>query len=179
MNRRTRVLLAAALAAAGLFLADRGFSALWWDPWRKLSEEIRRADEEIARANAILERRASVLEGWRKIRDLLDKPRTPDVQTYFYSHLGSICDRIGVGVDVQGTGASGRQEGDFKEHVYDMKFRLTWAQFVDLLRELHNSKEFLKPLRISVQSHYEREDRLDVELKVSTIEYAPAPAKRG
>ena len=50
---------------------------------------------------------------------------------------------------------------------------------MDLLAELQNSKEFLKPLRINISSQYEREDRLDLDLKLSTIEYSPAPLKAG
>jgi len=34
-------------------------------------------------------------------------------------------------------------------------------------------------LRMNVGSQYEKEDRLDLELKVSTIEYSPAPVKAG
>ena len=51
--------------------------------------------------------------------------------------------------------------------------------FVDLLAELHNSREFIKALHLSVVSKYEREERLDVTLRVATIEYAPQPAKTG
>jgi hypothetical protein len=32
---------------------------------------------------------------------------------------------------------------------------------------------------MNVGSQYEKEDRLDVELKLSTIEYSPAPVKAG
>jgi hypothetical protein len=45
--------------------------------------------------------------------------------------------------------------------------------------ELHNSKEFLKPLKMNVQSQYEKEDVLVVDLRLSTIEYAPVPVKAG
>jgi hypothetical protein len=69
------------------------------------------------------------------------------------------------------------QQGDFKEYIFDTKFKLTWAQYVDLLVELHKSTEFLKPIRMTVASQYEKEDRLDVDLEVSTIEYSPAPVK--
>ncbi|HVR87776.1 MAG TPA: hypothetical protein VMU54_25840, partial [Planctomycetota bacterium] len=72
-----------------------------------------------------------------------------------------------------------QQQGDFKEYIFDTKFKLTWAQFVDLLVELNNSKEFMKVLRMNIASQYEKEDRLDLELKLSTIEHSPAPAKAG
>jgi hypothetical protein len=79
----------------------------------------------------------------------------PDVHTNFMTHLTEIFDKAGVVFDVSGT-PQAVQQGDFKEYIFDTKFKLTWAQFVDLLVELHNSKEFLKPLRMNVVSAYEK-----------------------
>jgi hypothetical protein len=181
MDRRTRVLIVVVIAAAGAFVLDKVFTSLWWDPWKKLSAEIRKTDQDLAAANVILSRRDAIQKEWKTVQGHLAKPRAPDVPNHFFSHLGAMCSRVGVTTDIQGIqgGAGQQQQGDFREYVYDVKFRLTWAQFVDLLLELHNSREFLKPIRIHISSQYEREDRLDLDLKVSTIEYAPAPAKAG
>jgi hypothetical protein len=94
------------------------------------------------------------------------------------AHLNEIFDKAGVVSDISGT-PQPVQQGDFKEYIFDTKFKLTWAQFIDVLVELHNSREFLKPLRMNIGSQYEKEDRLDVELKMSTIEYSPATSKAG
>ncbi len=179
MDRRRKVLIWVVGAVAAAFVADKAYAALWAAPWKRVNDEIARVDDEVEKAEIILKRRGTALEGWKKITALLDKPRTPDVKTFFISHFGQICDRVGLNLDITPTGGAGQQDGDFKEYVFEMKFKLTWAQFVDLLVELHNSREFLKPIRIGITSQYEKEDRLDLELKVSTIEHAPVPAKTG
>lgn len=178
MNRRTKLLALLVIAAVAAFVLDKLFVSLWWDPWKKLSEETHKTEQEVARANRIFSRQHAAEEGWKKIRTLLDKPRTPEVQTHFVSHLNDICSRVGVSLSATSNPVP-QPQGDFKEYVYETKFKLTWAQFVDLLLELHNSKEFLKPIRINISSQYEKEDRLDLDLKVSTIEYAPVPVRAG
>jgi hypothetical protein len=177
-DRRTRVLVGLTLAVAGLFVLDKAGSAFWWTPWVELSQKISRTEIEIGRAKGTLAREQAIRANWSKILELLDKPRAPDVPTHFVTHLGEICDKVGVTFDMQNT-PQPRQQGDFKEYVYETRFKLSWGQFIDLLGNLHDSREFLKPLRVSVASQYEKEDRLDLDLKVSTIEYAPAPSKAG
>ncbi len=175
MNRRTKVLAAAVLAVAGLFLADKILISPYLEGWRKVAAEEEKVDQEILKARTILERRQAVQQGWDKVRRLLEKPRVPDVQNHFMAHLGEISGRIGANHDVKGI--RDQQQGDFKEYVYETAFKLKWEQLTGLLVELHNSREFLKPLRLAVSSQYEKEDRLDVDLKVSTIEYAPGRTK--
>jgi hypothetical protein len=177
MPHRTRVLFVVVLGALGAFLLDRLFFSPWLERWDRLSEDIRKVDEGLGRAGERLAQRKSAEAGWGKVRTLLDRPRTPDVKTHFMSHLGAVCDTVGVRPDIQGTRTE--QQSDFREYVYETKFQLTWEQLVRLLRELNNSKEFLKPMRIAVTSQYEREDKLVLDLKVSTIEYAPAAPRPG
>jgi hypothetical protein len=165
------------LVGAG-FVLDRLFLAPWLGRWEKLSEEIRRTEEAIQKARATLAREKAVRRDWEEVRALLAAERKPDVQNHFFAHLGEIAKRVGRNVDIQGTGRV-QQQGDFKEYVYETRFKLTWEELVRLLVELHNSNEFLKPLRLSVASQYEREDRLDLDLRVSTLEYAPVPPKAG
>ena len=178
MDKRTRVLAIFALSAAGLFVADRAVGALVLDPLKKIDDDLVKTENEIKKANAVLNNQEAVTRNWNKIRDRLDQPRIPDVHTHFMTYLGDVFERIGVVFDVAGT-PQAVQQGDFKEYIFDTKFKLTWAQFVDLLVELHNSREFIKLIRLNIGSQYEKEDRLDVELKLSTIEYSPTAAKAG
>jgi hypothetical protein len=178
MDKRTRYLAIITLVAAGAFVLDKAVSALVIDPLRKINDDLAKTEGEIRKANSVLNSQEMVSKNWNKIRDRLDQPRTPDVHTHFMTHLGDVFEKVGVVFDVSGT-PQAQQQGDFKEYIFDTKFKLTWAQFVDLLVELHNSREFLKPLRMNIGSQYEKEDRLDVELKLSTIEYSPAPVKAG
>ncbi|HLY09050.1 MAG TPA: hypothetical protein VKW04_07105 [Planctomycetota bacterium] len=177
-SKRTKVLAIVALAIVGLFLADKIVSALVIDPWTKISQDLAKTENEIRRANATLNSEDAVHRDWIKVRNRLDEPHVPDVHTSFLTHLGDLFEKVGVAFDVS-ENPQPQQQGDFKEYIFETKFKLTWAQFVDLLVELNNSKEFMKVLRISVLSQYEKEDRLDLDLKVSTIEYSPAPVKAG
>ena len=177
MNDRTRILAVVAGAALLWFVGEAAWGAVWSTPKAKLDADLAQADQELARAKGVLGREAQVQEEWRKIRGLLAK-RPPNVGTHFVGHLDGVFDRVGITADIASP-SSPVQQGDFREYVFETRFKLPWGSFVDLLVELHNSREFLKPLRVNVSSQYEREDRLDVDLKVSTIEYAPQPAKPG
>lgn len=177
MDRRRKILIAVVALVAGGLVVDKLLFSPWLLKWGALSEQTVQAEAEVGKFKATLAREKRVLEGWEKVRLLLSKERTPDVQTHFVSHLNDLCKRAGVKLDTQSSRTL--RQGDFREYVYETKFKLTMAELVDLLVELHNSKEFLKPMRISVVSQYEREDRLDLDLKVSTIEHDPQPVKPG
>ncbi len=178
MDKRTRVLVILTAIVAGAFVLDKAVMALVVTPLQKINEDLTATEGQIRKANTALNSQETVTRNWNKIRDRLDQPHLPDVHTNFMTHLTEIFDKVGVVFDVSGT-PQAVQQGDFKEYIFDTKFKLTWAQFVDLLVELHNSKEFLKPLKLTVSSQYEKEDRLDVDLRLSTIEYAPVPVKAG
>jgi hypothetical protein len=178
MDKRRKVLLIGTIVAACAFLLDRAVNGLVIDPLQKIGQEMTKTDAEIRKANTVLNTEESVKRSWNKIRDRLDEPRPPDIHTNFMAHLGDHFEKIGVAYDVNEI-PQPQQQGDFKEYIFDTKFKLTWPQFVELLVELHNSKEFLKVVRMNVGSQYEKEDRLDLELRVSTIEYSPAPVKAG
>jgi hypothetical protein len=170
MDRRTQILVGVVVAAGLAFAADRFFISAWWGSWQKLTKDIRETDVEIGKAKATLAREDRVSKDWKKLREQLGT-RPEDVRTHFMSHLGSLCDKAGVSLDVTGS-PQPKQNGD-KEYVYETRFKLTWEQFANLLGSFHNSKEFLKLSRISISSQYEKEERLDLDLKVSTIEYGP------
>src|SRR6185295_3615305 len=165
-------------AALGLFLLDKAVSALVTEPWSRITQDMAKTEAEIRKANTTLNQEESVRRDWVKVRNRLDEPRVPDVHTSFLTHLGDVFEKAGVAFDVS-ENPQPQQQGDFKEYIFDTKFKLTWAQYVDLLVELNNSREFVKILRMNIASQYEKEDRLDLELRVSTIEYSPAPVKAG
>jgi hypothetical protein len=177
MNRRTKVLFGVVILAAGGFMLDRLFTSLWWEPWKKTGEEIQEAERQLAKVNRTLAGEKKAKEEWDAIHKHLIKPRSPDVQNHFLEHLASICDKVGVENNMQG--AQLGKQGDFKEYIVDTKLKLTWGQYVDFLGELHKSTELLKPLRININSVYEKEERLDVDLRLSTIEFDPVPQKAG
>lgn len=178
MDKRRKILVLGTIAVACAFVLDKAVGALVLEPLNKITLEMTKTDAEIKKANTVLNTEESVKRNWNRIRERLDEPRPPDIHTNFIAHLGDHFEKVGVAYDVT-ENPQPQQQGDFKEYIFDTKFKLTWPQFVDLLVELHNSKEFLKLLRMSVGSQYEKEDRLDLELRVSTIEYLPAPVKAG
>ncbi len=175
MNRRSKILAWAVVGATALLLADKVFLSPFLEKWREISAASEKADGEIQRSRMILTREKAVREDWAKVKALLDKPRTPDVQNHLVAHLGEIAGAVDVNFDIKGT--RDQPQGDFKEYIFETQFKLKWEQLGALLVALQNSREFLKPARISVNSQYEKEDRLDVDLKISTIGYAPGRAK--
>ena len=177
-ERRTKILAAAAGAVLLWFVAEKAWTALWSEPWARVKADIAAADAELARAKGVLAREEQVREEWKKLRGLLAK-RPENVGTHLVGQLDGMFDRSGVKADISSGSSTQLPGADFREYVFETRFKLPWESFVDLLAELHNSREFLKLLRLKVSSQYEREDRLDVDLKVSTIEYAPQPAKPG
>jgi hypothetical protein len=178
MDKRQKILVLVTIAVAGLFVLDKVVTAFVTEPLKKINEDLVKADADIRRAGTTLNSQETVTRNWNRVRDRLDLPRVPDAHTHFLTHLGEVFEKVGVAFDVS-ENPQPVQQGDFKEYIFDTKFKLTWVQFVDLMVELHKSTEFLKPLRMTVASQYEKEDRLDVDLKISTIEFSPAPVKAG
>ena len=170
MNRRTKVLFAVVLVAAAGFVVDKLATSLWWEPWKKTGDEIADVDKQLRGVNRTVAQEKRIAQEWKEIRDLLDKPREPDVQNHFLEHLRQICDKVGTTFNY--TAVPPGKQGDFKEYVVDFKLQLTWDRYVSLVEELHNSRDLLRILKINIGSQYDREDRMDVDLKVSTIEFA-------
>jgi hypothetical protein len=177
VNRRTKVLAIVVIAVLAAFLGDRLFTSLWWAPWQETSAKIRETDASIAKLKFTLQKEDQVSRDWDKIKKVLDKQRTPDIENHFVSHLGAICDKLSLDNNMQGTSVVRR--GDFKEYVVDTKLKLTWNQYVDLLGELNNSRELLKPIKITLNSQYDKEDRIDADLRLSTIEFERVVPKAG
>lgn len=175
MERRSKILAGIVLGVAALLLADKVFLGPYLEKWRDLSARSEKLDQEIQKYRTILAREAAVRDGWAKVKALLEKPRVPDVQTHFVAHLGEIANAVGVNFDIKGVRE--QAQGDFKEYVFETQFKLKWEQLGELLVALHNSREFLRSARIAVGSQYEKEDRLDVDLKISTVEGVPVKAR--
>ena len=178
MDKRRKILIIGTIVAVCAFVLDKAVSALVFEPLQKISQEMTKTENEIKKANNVLATEETAKRNWTKIRDRLDEPRPPDIHTNFIAHLGDHFEKIAVAYDVN-ENAQPQRQGDFKEYIFDTKFKLTWQQFVELLVELHNSKEFLKVLKMNIQSQYEKEDHMVVDLRISTIEYSPAPEKAG
>lgn len=176
MASRVKLLMILAGAVAGALVFDLAFFGPWKEAWDAAGKDLQDVEFKLQEARNTLAREGTVRERWNEVRRLLSRPRRPDAQTHFVTHLRQLADRAGTTFDYSW---STRTQGEFKEYVYATTFKLEWEQFIDLLRELHNSREFLRPLRIGVASLYERENRLNLDLKVSTIEYAPDPPKKG
>ena len=69
------------------------------------------------------------------------------------------------------------EHDDFVEYSLELSLQTDISGLRNLLVELYNSEEYLKVARLTVGSQpfdRARKDRLDINLKVSTIEYKPA-----
>jgi Tfp pilus assembly protein PilO len=178
MGRHSKVLaIVLAVAVAG-FLGDQLFLSPWLDTMKKRDADIARVQAEIARHKAVLAREKAVRQEWERLSALLTRKREPSIEAHFMTHLGDLCKKAGVSYDrIQNDRVV--QQGVFKEYPYQTKFKLSWSELVRLLVALHNSPELLKPARVTITSLYEREPRIDLDLKVSTLEYEPLAAKNG
>ena len=132
MDKRRRILLLVTIVAAGAFLLDKAVSALVLEPLQKINQEMTKTESDIKKANTVLNTEETAKRNWTKIRDRLDEPRPPDIHTNFIAHLGDHFEKIAVAYDVNEI-AQAQQQGDFKEYIFDTKFKLTWQQFVELL----------------------------------------------
>lgn len=176
MDKRTRILAGVAVAAALIFVVDGVAGAIWFDPSADLSKKLQVVDAELEQAHVILARGDQIKKEWEEIRRWLDRPRLPDVPSHFHSHLDGLCGGAGLNPDIQASPP--RQRDDFKEYAYEVRAELKWSQLVDLLWELHESREFLKPVRLGIDSRYDKEEKLALSLRVSTIAWAPEPKKK-
>ena len=175
MEKRTRILVGVALAAVLFFIVDGVAGAMWLDPSAELSKKLEAVDAELDRAHGILARSGQIKKEWAEIQNRLDRPRLPDVPNHFHSHLDDLFSAAGLDPDIQASPP--RQRDDFKEYGYEVRSGLKWPQLVDLLGELHESRQFLKPVRLRIDSRHDKGERLELSLKVSTIAWSPVQKK--
>lgn len=164
----------AALAAA--FFVDRFYFTPWYDEMKKLRTDLEGVGRQLAVARATVATAPAVKAEWKVLNDRLARAKESDTLNEFVIGLGKLCADAGVSNLSTKPGREQKvgERGEFIEYAVETNFQATWEPFVRLLYKIACEKEFLKVQRLVITSKYEKEDRLDVELRASTIELAQA-----
>ncbi|MBI2933087.1 MAG: hypothetical protein HYY16_15695 [Planctomycetes bacterium] len=170
---RRRILAWSVAAIAAVWLIDRIFFTPWYEEMKRLRGEIEKARQQRAIAQATIQTRKSSVDEWKVLHERLARVPGSEARNDFVSGLEALSGLAGLQNWATKVGRE-QKIGDFIEYSVEGSFYATWEAFVRLLLEIHNWKDFLKVQRLSVTSKYEKENRLEVDLRVSTIEPAPA-----
>ena len=174
MSKRERIIVIAALGAAAFFLFDRFLLTPWSSRWDAVARDLVEKRKGLEGARSGLAREADYASEWEKLEAGLTADRRKDVLQALLDHINDLERRAKVTVNVNMSRED--QVGDFREISLEISLRTTVEGLRNLLVEMYNSKEFLRISRLKVGANpFEkaRADRLDVELKVSTIGYRP------
>lgn len=178
MDRRTLILLVAALSiAAGMI----GYSVVW-KPWnekrKKLDAEIAKSNRQLTVAKEFLARKPQIDADWKKMEDALRNPEREYFKGDLISYVRKLVDKV-IPDDkrrpVLDMRPQAEQVADFAEWVVDGKnARFHIDEFKNFLIELDSAKEFLKVRSMTYTTKYDsNESVILVDFRLSTIEYAP------
>jgi hypothetical protein len=181
MDKRTRILLFAAIGVAGLFLVYNVFYKPWNEKRKKLEADLIGAQRSLSVAKAYLGRRVQIEDGWEKVESELRAERkalTQGLDLY-------ISDLVDKTIQDSSRRAYTRtplppdREGDFVEHLVEVKgVKFKIDEFTKFLVALNNDKDFLRIRRLAISTKYDtQDDVISVELKASTLEYDPIARK--
>jgi hypothetical protein len=174
MADRQKLLAWGVMALAGVWLTDQLYVSPWLAERRKLTTDIKATRDLVTAAEATLAHKAGVMARWKAIDERLGRARESDARNEFVAGMRVMAELVGLrdwqwkeGRETK-TGA----RGEFTEYAIVTNFKAGWEPFVRLLWELRTWKDFVRVQHLAVTSKYERENRLDVELRLSTIEPA-------
>lgn len=178
MSKRERTILIFALVVAGLYLLDLVVVGPWLERWDEVNRGIEKKREDLDEAEVLLMHEDAVQKEWRKLKNRLEAEDRAGTTETLLVHLDEIGRRAGVKEDIAKISpARWDRVGDFDEIGLEMLLETDIDGLRNLLVEMHNSNEFLKISRLTVNSQLGqrgKKDKLEVDLKVSTIELAPA-----
>ena len=182
MSKRERMVMIVAMSAAGLYLLDLIFVGPFFAEWNDVSQGIEKKSKELDGVRILLKHEMRSQGEWKKLRKRLDSEKRAATTEELLVHIDEIGRKAGVSRDIMNIKPSrDKQTGDFREVSLEASLETSITGMKDLLVELYNSSEFLKISRLTVTSRLgdrKRKDRLDVDIKISTIQYAPIIRKR-
>jgi len=175
------MLAGAAAAVAILYLLDRLLLSPWIEEWETLGTQIEERRRELDEARSLMEREDRVKREWTRMEARLTRPPELESDVALLGQIKDLGDRAGVSMTPESSRRIERP-GGFFEVGCEVSLEADIVHLRDLLLELYNSEEFLKVHSLSVISRAldrRKSDRLGVDLKLSTIEFAPERARRG
>lgn len=173
LNRRERTIGWIVGLFVGLLLLDRVVITPGLARWDEVEKRIANADRRLAEAQRVIARERAAQARWKALEDRLHRESIEGV-LYFVDHLLTLASRAGtyfqktepLRVDTR---------GDYKENTYDVRMQCGIRNLSRFAYEIDTSTELLKVRQIHVLSR-PGGNVLDVDLQISTLELAQAPA---
>lgn len=174
MDKRSKWLMIGVGLLAGAWILDQVVYSPWKQKWEKLGADLTKTRASLRAAKDVVAKEESVRAEWKKVKAPLDKPERAGIETDFMFVVGGLASNADArpGLDQR----NAEQAGDFKEVIVDAHLTCTVDGLTKFLLAVYNSKEFLKLRRLHIGSQYDRpEEKMTVDVKLSTIVYAPKP----
>jgi hypothetical protein len=159
------------LGLAAAWLVDRLYVTPWWEEMKKSRADAEKVRGQIQAAKETLDQRPHYAAKWKALNTRLHPERETDTALEFVMGMGDLCSRAGVSNLSTKIGREQKlgEKGQFTEYAVETNFQATWHSLVKLLLAVDNEEAFLRVQRIAVTSR-EKEERLDVEMRVTTVE---------
>ncbi|MHC4606610.1 MAG: hypothetical protein ACYTAF_06700 [Planctomycetota bacterium] len=174
MSKRERLVVIVTLCAAAAFLFNQFWLKPWERTWDQVSAELAEKRDSLGEKERMLAWEADVAADWARLKNALASEKRRDAAQVLLTHLNELERKAKVTMNFH----RGREDeiGDFVEHSVEISLKTDINGLRNLLVEFENSKEFIKVSRVKVNANpfdRGRKDRLDVDLKISTIQYKP------
>ncbi len=182
MNPREQKIAIITGALAALFLVYW----FWYLPWeQKRTELLKRRDDlqkQLYDTDRIIGQRKATEAAWKPLDAALKKQsEQEDVSLALIGDMIGLTQSVGMNLSVNNSHANDIANGPvvergktrtpmYREHILETKFDGTYEQFLDLLGKISDADGLLRTRRVTIRSEYEKSPKLDVELRVTSIE---------
>ncbi len=164
-------------ALVAVWAVDSFYLSPWLADMKKLGDDLNIMRSKVKVARVVVSQNTAVMAEWNAVRGKLARGNDADTLQDFLTGIQLMSGHIGLSNWSSKPGREqkiGEKGNEFVEYAVETSFQASWKQFVDLLKELKGWKDFVKVQRLAITSKYEKDNRLDVEMRVSTIELASA-----
>lgn len=182
MNEREKKIAIITGVLAALFIVY-WFWYLPWDAKRVALLGARgKLEQQLAETNKVIGQRRSAESAWKPLDAALKKQsEQEDVSLALIGDMIGLTQAAGMNLSVNNSHATDIANGPvivrgntrtpmYREHILETKFDGSYDQFLDLLSKISEADGLLRTRRVTIRSEYEKSPKLDVELRVTSIE---------
>lgn len=174
LSRRERAIVLVVLLLLGALVLDQLVVEPGIKKWNDLHTRLDKVERDLLQPRQVLEREAAVRSAWKNLEGRLTRDALENV-LHLVDHLEGLASAAGLAFQKMDPAKHVDARGDFSEVSYDMQFRCPIRNLNRFLYEIDASSELLKVRRLNVSARGSG-PALDVDLQVSTLELAAAPA---
>jgi hypothetical protein len=158
----------------------------WYLPWEQKRTELlearRKLESQLNDTNRIIGQRKAAEAAWKPLDAALKKQsEQEDVSLALIGDMIGLTQSVGMNLSVNNSHASDIANGPvvergktrtpmYREHILETKFDGSYDQFLELLSKISDADGLLRTRRVTIRSEYEKSPKLDVELRVTSIE---------